>query len=204
MKNDFQNVPTPARGSAPDSEADRAAARKSYERDIETLDRLVKQFKIDYRRFFAGDLPTPPETLRERIAAGLRRLQSSKLATSVDRFRLSSLEAHFNSNTERFGRQLRESEQGGTPRREVERPLDPEAGVVVGGRATDAAVNALYKGLYLRDGQRNPKMDLERFRGYLSQQAEAIRAKTGCAEIQFRIAQEGGKMKIKAKPIKKA
>ncbi len=66
----------------------------------------------------------------------------------------------------------------------------------------DGAVEALYKGLYLRRGATRTSMDLERFRSHLEKQAGVIRAKTGCQEIQFRIAEENGKMKIKAKPIK--
>ena len=50
----------------------------------------------------------------------------------------------------------------------------------------------------------NPKMDLERFGAYLERQAESIRSKTGCREIQFRLAVEDGKMKLKAKPIRQA
>ena len=46
-------------------------------------------------------------------------------------------------------------------------------------------------------------MDLGRFRAYLDRQAEVIRKKTGCAEIQFRIAVEEGKMKLKAKPLRR-
>ena len=47
-------------------------------------------------------------------------------------------------------------------------------------------------------------MDLDRFGAYLERQAEAIRSKTGCREIQFRVAVEDGKMKLKAKPIRQA
>ena len=41
------------------------------------------------------------------------------------------------------------------------------------------------------------------FRAYIDRQAEAIRKKTGCAEIQFRIAVEEGKMKLKARPLRR-
>ena len=45
-------------------------------------------------------------------------------------------------------------------------------------------------------------MDIERFRSYIQHQAEVIRTKTGCREIQFRIAVQDGKMKLKARPIR--
>lgn len=176
-------------------------ARKRYEREIAALDRTINRYRIDCQRFFAGDLKLPPDELREEIAAKLRRLRSSKLATSADNFRLGSMEARFQSHSELFGRRLRELEEG--PRqRPDERPElahNPREGVIL---SRDGAVEALYKGLYMTSGRSNTSMDLERFRGHLQKQAEAIRAKTGCREIQFRIAEEDGKMKIKAKPIK--
>ncbi|MCP4203077.1 MAG: hypothetical protein GY769_14240, partial [bacterium] len=76
---------------------------------------------------------------------------------------------------------------------------DPRKGVVLGDRESSSAVEALYRGLY-RPGS---AMDLERFRSYIHRQAEVVRAKTGCREIQFRIAVQDGKMKLKAKPVRR-
>lgn len=180
-----------------------ADARKQIEREITQLATTIEKFRIDAQRFFAGDLMAPPEELRDRIIVELRRLQASKLAGVAEKFRLNTLEARFNSQVELFGRRLRARETGeGVKKAEPAVQHDPEKGVVVGPQARPGAVEALYKGLYLRTGTRNPQMDLERFRTYLGRQAETIRAKTGCAEIQFRIAEEGGKLKIKAKPVR--
>ncbi len=200
MKYDRQTIQKP---ETDDKAAKMAEAKKRYKREIELLSQKVNQHRIDGQRFFAGDLKLPPDNLRDLIMRNLRRLQSSKLGTSADRFRLGSLEAQFNSHLELFGRRLREREQGAAGPK-VDRPElqhDPRQGVLAG---REGAVEALYKALYLRRGKAKPKVDLERFRKRLDKQADAIREKTGCREIQFRIAEEGGKMKIKAKPIKKA
>lgn len=184
--------------------AKKAEAQKRYRRDIAALERQIDEFRVYGQRFFAGDLKLPPDELREKIMSTLRRLQNSKLATSVDSFRLGALEGRFNSHLELFGRRLRERETGAAVRRTQERPElqhDPKAGVLM---SRDGAVEALYKGLYAQGPGRRAGMDLERFRGHLRKQAEAIRAKTGCTDIQFRIAEEEGKKKIKARPIKKA
>ena len=200
MKYNFQKQVRPEQGR--NSAAQAAEARKKYEREIQALARKVDQYRIDGQRFFAGDLRLPPDELGSEIRAALRRLQSSKLATSADSFRLNSLEARYNSQSELFGRRLRQREEGGTNRRKANRPEldhDPREGVVI---SREGAVEALYKGLYLTGGHGKPSMDLDRFRNHLQKQAEAIRAKTGASDIQFRIAEENGKMKIKAKPIK--
>lgn len=178
--------------------------RKQLDIELGRVTRAIEQFRIDSQRFFGGDLNVPPETLKENIAADLRRLRAlaSKSGTAGN-FRLSSLEAKFNSQTDLFNRRLRELETGNQRRAALEKEPDPAAdGVVMGSGARDNAVETLYKGLYLQRGSRNPSMDLEKFRSYIQKQTDTIRQKTGAQSVKFRIAVENGKMKLKAKPIK--
>ena len=184
--------------------ASAAEAARKIKRDIDRLEASINKFRVDAQRFFAGDLPLPPDELRDRILTQLRRLRSSNLQGAAENFRLGSLEARFNSHLDLFGRRLRQRETAGRVKAEEPRRLDPVKGVVIGREAAPAAAEALFKGLYPGDpGTPKPKMDLGRFRAYLDRQAEVIRKKTGCAEIQFRIAVEEGKMKLKAKPIRR-
>ncbi len=179
-----------------------AAANQQLEREIDRLAASIQRFRIDSQRFFAGDLKLPPDELRERINADLRRLRSASLKGAAANFRLGSLEAKFQSYLDLFGRRLRQRELGEQrleTATEKARLPDPRKGVVLGERGSSAAVEALYRGLY----QPGSAMDLDRFRSYIHRQAEMVRAKTGCQEIQFRIAVQEGKLKLKAKPVRK-
>ena len=176
------------------------AANKELDRDIDRVAASIQRFRVDAQRFFAGDLKLPPEELREKISADLRRLRSGSLNGAAANFRLGSLEAQFQSHLDLFGRRLRErerSEARTAAEAEQGAPPDPVKGVVVSPNGGSSAVEALYRGLH----HRNPKMDLERFQTYIHHQAEVIRAKTGCRDIQFRIAVQDGKVKLKARPI---
>ena len=176
-------------------------ATRKLDRDIDRVAAQVQRFRVDAQRFFAGDLKLPPNELREKITSELRRLRGASLKGAAANFRLGTLEAQFQSHLDLFSRRLREREEGTLAQAAGDAPrLDPVQGVVVGSRGSSAAVRALYNSLH----QGNPKMDLERFGAYLERQAEAIRDKTGCREIQFRVAVENGKMKLKAKPIRRA
>jgi len=65
-------------------------------------------------------------------------------------------------------------------------------------------VAALYHGLAggdAGDKREGPRFDLASFGSYLERQAAAIRVKTGCEEVQFRLAAEDGKLKLKARPL---
>ncbi len=177
------------------------AANQQLERDIDRLAASIQRFRIDSQRFFAGDLKLPPDELREKISADLRRLRSASLKGAAANFRLGSLEAKFQSHLDLYGRRLRERELGEMRRvaeEEAARLPDPRKGVILGSKESAPAVEALYQTLY----RRNPKMDLERFRSYIHRQADVIRAKTGCREIQFRVAEQDGKMKLKARPVR--
>ena len=85
-------------------------------------------------------------------------------------------------------------------------PGDPGAGgIVVGAEPDPRAVAALYAQVTAADapggGAEGPRFDLASFGSYLQRQAAAIRAKTGCAEVQFRLAAEDGKLRLKARPL---
>ena len=185
------------------------AARRAVPAPVpagELLDRLardVKQLQVDFERFFSGALPFLPEELRGSIQAQLRHLRGANLTAAADNFRLGDLEARFNTYNELFNRRLREREEGRRAARPAppaaERRFDPRQGIVVAGAVEPEAAAALYQGL--ATGGEAPRFDLGTFQSYLDRQVAAIRGKTGCAEVQFRLAEEDGKLKLKARPI---
>lgn len=193
--------------------AAQAPARPPAAQLLDLLADGIEKFKIEFERFFAGASVVPPDDHRARLVRDLRELRGVQLRTSADQFRLASLEARFNSYSELFHRRLREREEGRTarPARAAavpDRRLDAAAGVIVTDRLEDEAVDALYSGLTRRASEATgasgvPAMDRTTFRGYLAQQLESIRLKTGCEAVQFRIASEDGKLKLKAKPVNK-
>ena len=173
---------------------------------LDQLGRDVQQLRVDFERFFNGALPFPPEELRGRVQAQIRQLRGmSNLATAVDSFRLSDMEARFNSYNELFNRRLRDTEEG---RHAAARPAappsprryDPAQGIVFGDRIDPQAAEALYQGLAASPGDA-PRFDLDSFQTYLARQVTAIREKTGCTQVQFRLAAEDGKIKLKARPV---
>lgn len=182
-------------------------ARRQGPAIAEALDQLqkdIRQLQIDFERFFGGGLPLPPEELRGRIQLQLRNLRNTNINAAVENFRLNDLEARFNSYNELFNRRLRDREEGRhQPHRAIvaDRPrFDPKGGIVFGNKIDPDAAEALYHGLASGPGD-GPKFDLNSFQSYLSRQAAAIREKTGCDEVQFRVAEEDGKLKLKARPV---
>lgn len=174
---------------------------------LDQLGREIQTLRVDFERFFNGALPWPPEELRGRVQAQIRNLRGmTQMATAVDNFRLNDLEARFNSYNELFNRRVRDVEEGriaaaraAVPAAPVRR-YDPERGIVFGERVDPEAAEALYQGLAAAPGD-SPRFDLDSFQTYLARQVAALREKTGCREVQFRLATEDGKVKLKARPV---
>jgi hypothetical protein len=189
-------APVPAQGPARKGPA--------LAESLDHLQRDIRQFQIDYERFFNGGLPLPPEELRNRIQAQLRNLRNTNITAAVDNFRLNDLEARYNSYNEMYNRRLRDQEEGRTPHKVIafveKQRFDPRGGIVFGSDIDSEAAEALYHGLASGPGD-GPKFDLDSFQTYLRRQTEAIRQKTGCDEVQFRVAEEDGKLKLKARPV---
>lgn len=191
-------------GRRPEGPPPSAAERNAGFQDaLDLLDRDIQRLRIDFERFFNGALPFPPEELRHRIQTQLRTLRNASGLGVAESFQVGNLEARFNTYGELFNRRLRDAEEGrrqaGQAAAAPAPTYDADQGIVLGDRIPDAAVAALYGGL--TGAGEGPRFDLGSFRSYLSKQIEAIRQKTGCTEVQFRLAVEEGKMKLKARPL---
>ncbi|MCB9377861.1 MAG: hypothetical protein H6511_03745 [Holophagales bacterium] len=178
-------------------------ADEATEREIGQLATAIERYKLECDKFLNGATLVLPEEGRARIAQQLRELRASQIRGVAENFRLSTLEARFNALTERFGRMLRTREEGRAPGLRAGAPppesrFDAASGVVLDRKLEPEAVEALFAGLARRGASR---FDLDSFREYLSKQLDVIRSKTGAQEVQFRVAEEDGKLKLKAKPV---
>ena len=189
--------------SSPAGASPGAGRRPPVPEMLDQLGRDLKQLQVDFERFFNGALPFPPEELRNRIQSQLRQLRNLNLTAAVDNFRMADLEARYNTYNELWNRRVRDLEEGRHAARPVvaapEAPrYDVERGILVAGPVLREAAEALYEALARSEA---PKFDLDSFRTYLERQAVAIRTRTGCGQVQFRLADEDGKLKLKARPV---
>lgn len=185
--------------------AEKTAARRerpTYGAALDEIAKNIDSLRVEYEKFFNGALQIPPMPAHDRLRLALRRLRDQPLMSYAERFRFTNLEARFNTYEELFNRRVRSREEG----RGVHRPAEPAApppdladGVVMGDGVDDAAVKALHA--RLQQDKSGPRLDLEGFRNYLDRQTTSIRGKTGCSLVRFRLVEEEGQTKLKAKPI---
>ncbi len=181
-----------------------AAPAPSFEGRLDALEKAIEQFRIEAERYFNGGQALPPEETRQRLLRQLQELRAVPMRGAADQFRYSGLEARFNSLSELYGRRLREREEGRSAITPKAVPAaaprhDARAGIVFREQLESVAVEALWATLV--SGPGGARLELESFRGYFARQVTEIRARTGAAAVQFRVVEEDGKMKLKAKPI---
>lgn len=205
-----------ARSGALDGATTPASAPLHPAQFLDRLDTDLQEFRLQFGRFFAGDRPVPPEDLRRDLQARLRQARGGAGASGVrsvaDTFRLTQLEAQFNTYSELFNRRLRQREEG--PRRApgargTPTPIEAASGAATAAPAGPAiglspeAVAALHRTLYpagAPDGSTDTP-DLERFSAFLSSQVAALRRRTGCRKVVFRVSEDGGRRRLLARPV---
>ena len=174
----------------------------TYDQDFDSLDQDIKTMRVEFERFFNGDLDVPPEELRDAIRSKLTALRNAN-KKSAESFLLSGLEARFHSYSDLFSRRLRSQEKVAPPREpKVQAPtVSAKDSIVLGARFEADEAVSLYHHLYRKGSQGKP-VDLDSFTTYLRRQHELIRDRTGCDRVCFRVVQEGGKQKLKALPMR--
>jgi hypothetical protein len=166
---------------------------------IERLEEEIRQFRVEYQRFFNGESKAPPEAQANRIRRQLTHLNGISQLTSVEQFRLNGLEGQYNSLSELFRRRL--SDMDYSERRTPSTPTPAGATAVILGTGTGAGadeVASLYDTLY---AHRTTNVALEDFHAYLLKQATRVRDRTGCSRVRFSIASPDGKPKLRVRPM---
>jgi hypothetical protein len=172
--------------------------------ELDGLEQQILQLKIEFERFFHGDLDIPPNHLREQIRRRILLLRNGSRKSHSDNFLLNALEARFQAYSEMFNRRLRNHETHGGRRPPVATTVvDPAKGVVFGDHFDPELVKPLYQRLYGPDSG-NQSVAPETFTTYLARQHELIRSRTGCNKVRFRVVEEDGRSKLKARAEKES
>ena len=86
----------------------------SIERELIFLERNITALRVEYERFFGGELKRPPVQSRRTIEDVLRRAGNAEVEKAVERFRLQSIQSRYNSFVEIWDKRMRAKEEGTT------------------------------------------------------------------------------------------
>ena len=198
---------------------------------MDEFETRVFLLKIAYEKYFSGIDPVEPARDRDELRRYLRDLLGAPITNSRQRFRLQQLRARWSTMELYWTRNLYQIERGQHPtqkyradlkdrqRAEAEfgrsgpgqtllperanQSLIPEAGgrAASGGPEGYKAVYDAYVQARSQCGQ-NTDIDYNVVRQTLEKQVEALRARTQCSTVKFKVVVEDGKAKVKAVPVR--
>jgi hypothetical protein len=185
----------------------------TIERDLASLEKGITVLKVDYERFFAGDLKTPPMVARRKIEETLKKVGNIQVDKAAERFRLQSLQSRYTALTELWDKRLLAREQGlgpgFRPPPSVEKALASRraggdvrgSGSVKGrGRMDLMPLFDRYCAARRSLGEDVSRLRYERFEELVKKQAAEIRRTTGAARLLFEIQTIDGRVRLIGRP----
>ena len=194
--------------------------------DIEVIEKQIRQLQIDWDKFFSGIEKKPPNDLKNKVEALIRRHANAEIRNNTERFRYQTLTAKYNTLNELWSKKLRAREEGKAfgvhglkadllPPPPPAAPAPPARAGRSGAGAADGfrvqnperdieAVRALYQGfLQARQqaGETAP-VKFDSFQKLIGQQAARILSDKGAQAVDFRLETKDGKVSLKAKVVK--
>lgn len=191
------------------------------EEDLVLLESSIRQLQIEWEKFFGGVERKPPNDLKGRVEALIRRYAYAEMRNNAERFRYQALTARYNTFNELWSKRLRATEEGrpvGLHGRAAPPPPPPPAPPSPAARAADTAA----AGVRVRSAQDTEALralfdrfvaarqqtgeagavKFESFQKIVTQQAARMLSEKGAQAVEFRFETKDGKVSLKAKPVK--
>ncbi len=187
----------------------------SFERELDLLDRGLAKLRVEYERFFSGDLKVPPVGQRKRVEELLKRVGNANVERVAEQFRLQGIQGRYTAMTELWDKRLQAKEEGRSPFRPhaapaAAAPARPRTLKADG--ESSASVKAIGRGdlksLFERFcaarralGDDVTKLRYDRFEELVKKQAADIRRATGATRLAFEVQTRDGKVRLVGKPL---
>jgi hypothetical protein len=181
----------------------------SIARDLDLLDKSIASLKLDYERFFSGDLKVPPLPARRSVEQVLRRFGNLSLDKAEERFRLQALQGRFTALSELWEKRLVAREEGrGQIRppirvRTVDRPAPAPTGDARAAASVKGSRRGDLRSLFDRycaaraaAGEDTSRLRYDRFEELVKRQAAEIRRATGATRLAFDVQTRDGKVRL--------
>ena len=181
----------------------------SIARDLDLLDKSIASLKLDYERFFSGDLKVPPLPARKSVEQVLCRVGNVSLDKAEERFRLQALQSRFTALSELWEKRLVAKEEGRSRvrppirMRSAEQPAPSPSGdagaaasVKGSGRGDLRSLFDRYCAARAALGEDASRLRYDRFEELVKKQVAEIRRATGATRLAFDVQTRDGKVRL--------
>jgi hypothetical protein len=188
----------------------------SRKQEINRLTDALRELRMLYDKYFAGQLRLEPRREREGFEEKMRELKKRRDLPTEERFRLQSLQASFVSYSSYWNRLNRQIDDG-TFKRDVRRaarigqkesvkPVPKSSGYVFSEKSSAQGlpwidqIHAEFVERRKTCGE-SIKISKSALDKLLRKEAAAIRKSTRCGEVSFKVQVKDGRTVLKAKPL---
>ena len=183
------------------------AAGAQIEAEIARLEVSIRELKVQYDMFFAGALKREPFELRAEIEKIIKRHANSPIQKYAQRFHLNTLVSRFNSLSELWAKTRRAREEGDRPAPAVADQPGPRERLVARCRLHESGSDqaelqrlyARFQEARRRTGNDKREVSFQKFVRGVSSQAQMLRKKRGCGDIELRVVVCDHKVLLKAR-----
>jgi hypothetical protein len=186
-------------------------------RDLDQMEKLIKRLAVEWEMYFSQAIRWPPNQRIAEIEAIVRHYTKEPPHRTADRFRFNSLVHRYRTRSELWARRRRSLEESGVlaRRRSVQRgePVASEDGGD-GSFASARASRGHASGPQLRElytafrqarrsrGEGISELPYSRFAEKMSRHLERARGRSGGRDLELRVADHGGKVKVIVRPVR--
>lgn len=177
--------------------------RSDVRAELEKLESLISEVKIQFEQHFIGILPHPPDKMHSELKLLRRRIKSLPFKNSESKYRLQTLEHRYHTYRSYWERVLRERDAG-TYKRDLFRARRKEELVEARQAPQTSAQKQLTElfGSYKRALQSQSgapaAVDFDEFKGLLINAAREIKEQKGAKSVSFRIVVRKGEVCVEA------
>ncbi len=177
----------------------------TIDEELTRFEELIKKLKFEYEQYFIGESKLPPEKLQKDVEALIRNLYAQPLGRAGPKFRFQMLIARYNTYKSYWEKIMRDILEGITPRDRIRsklKTLEPTEKAEEKAPEGDP-MRRVYK-QYIQakkdQGEEVSNLTFDKLAETLKKQAKSIKEKYKCTDVEFKVAVEGGKVKLKAVP----
>ena len=190
--------------------SERAFERLDLRAELDRLEALLADLKIQYEQYFSGIMPLAPDKQHDNVKRLIRKLIKAPFKTSAMSYRLKMLEVRYHTFNSYWQRVQREREAGTYSRDVFKANLrekiahEEERSQTSVGAAERGMVNLFnsYKAELEKQGGQPLNLDYKSFQRSLIKRAKDLKEKSGVKKLSFKVVVKDGKVTIQAKAKK--
>lgn len=178
--------------------------RRSISQELSAIEQAMKELEIRYEQYFNGVEKREPVAAREGVAKRLRRFANRKITQTDLRYKYQTLAGRYHSYSGYWDRILRLMDEG-RYHRQAPPPTASKPGRQGTPHLKEGRLEQIYQELLQAHDQCNSKGSAPsrgQLEAFLENQLARIQDKFGAQEVEFRVASENGKPKIKVRAKK--